>query len=348
MATTTRRAPAHARASFRAPPISIEAPVVSSGAVAPRLTLARALVLACAALALACGGRADARRDTGAIARPAATPGIGRAADTIGVDDFGDTVALKPARRIVSLSPMTTELLFTIGAGSLLVGRTEYDAWPAAAKSVPSVGPGIRPNVERILAARPDLVVLYAANDNRAAARALHAAGVRTVALKSDHIGDFGRAARFLGAVSGRDSAAKHALDSVHATLDRVARSVRGLPKPRVLWFLWDNPPMVLGSGSYQSELLAIAGGENVYRERREPAAQVSMEDILTRDPEIVFADPGADVQLKSSARWGGIAARRGWRIVTIDDTLLNRPGVTLGMAAVSLARALHPGWRGP
>ncbi|HEX8851449.1 MAG TPA: helical backbone metal receptor [Gemmatimonadaceae bacterium] len=332
---------AHARASFRAPPISIEAPVVLFAIASRRLALQRALAVTCAALALACAGRGDARRDS-------TPPASGGSESTIGVDDFGDTVALTPAKRIVSLSPMTTELLFTIGAGPLLVGRTEYDVWPAAAKSVPSVGPGIRPNVERILAARPDLVVLYAANDNRGAARALRAAGVRTVALKSDHLGDFARAARFLGAVSGRDSAAQQALDSVHATLDRVARSVRGLPKPRVLWFLWDNPPMVLGSGSYQSELLAVAGGENVYRERREPAAQVSMEDILTRDPQIVFADPGADIQLKTSARWGGIAARRGWRIVTIDDTLLNRPGVTLGMAAVSLARALHPGWRGP
>lgn len=319
-----------------------------SGIVSRRPALQRALAIGCGVLALACGGRADARRDTAIVAHDSAAVAIVRSDETIGIDDFGDTVALTPAKRIVSLSPMTTELLFTIGAGPLVVGRTEYDAWPAAAKSVPSVGPGIRPNVERILAARPDLVVLYAANDNRAAARTLRAAGVRTVALKSDHIGDFARAARFLGAVAGRDAAAKQALDSVHATLDRVARSVRGLPKPRVLWFLWDNPPMVLGSGSYQSELLAVAGGENVYRDRREPAAQVSMEDILTRDPQIVFADPGADIQLKSSARWGGIAARRGWRIVTIDDTLLNRPGVTLGMAAVSLARALHPEWRGP
>lgn len=318
----------------------IEAPVVSSG---PAPGLFRRLHLALALLALACAAPRDAKgpRDP---ARPPARATAGATA----VDDFGDTVSLEPARRIVSLSPMTTELLFAIGAGDRVVGRTDFDVWPAAAKRVPSVGAGIRPNVEQVLAARPELVVLYAANVNRGAARTLRAAGVRTLALKSDRLEDFPRAAALLGAVAGADAAAAVVSDSVRRTLDRVAASVAGLPRPRVLWFLWDNPPMVLGNGSYQSELLAIAGGENVYRDRPEAAAQVSMEDILTRRPEVVFADPGADVQLRTSARWSGAGERRRWRIVTIDDTLLNRPGVTLGMAAVSLARALHPGWRGP
>lgn len=295
-------------------------------------------------LAIAACTRGDADRS----GRPPARATSAVRDTTVRLDDFGDTVNLAPAARIVSLSPMTTELLFSIGAGDRVVGRTDYDAWPTAATRVPSVGPGIRPNVERVLAARPDLVVLYAANDNRAAARALRAAGVRTLALKSDHLADFDRAAELLGAVGGEPAAARLLVDTVRRTLRRVAASVAGLPRPRVLWFLWDNPPMVLGNGSYQSELLEIAGGDNVYRDRAEAAAQVSMEDLLARRPEVIFADPGADVVLRTSERWKGARAARGWRVVTIDDTLLNRPGVTLGMAAVSLARALHPGWRAP
>jgi ABC-type Fe3+-hydroxamate transport system substrate-binding protein len=263
------------------------------------------------------------------------------------VDDFGDTVRTTAARRIVSLNPTTTELLFAIGAGDRVVGRTEYDEWPAAAKRVPNLGGGIRPNVEMVIAARPDLVILYAANDNRPAAGALRAAGIATVSLKIDRLADFGRAASLLGDLTGARDAADRTVDSVAQTLARVRRSVAGLPRPRVLWFLWDNPPLVLGAGSYQSELLEIAGGANVYADHPEAAAQVSLEDVLRRDPEVILADPGADVTLKS-ARWRGARAVRDGRILTINDTLLNRPGVTLGMAAVSLARALHPGWRGP
>ena len=76
-------------------------------------------------------------------------------------DDFGDTVGVAaPPRRIVSLNPSTTELLFAIGAGGRLVGRTTYDVWPVAARAIPDLGPGLRPNVEAVLATRPDLVVL--------------------------------------------------------------------------------------------------------------------------------------------------------------------------------------------
>lgn len=264
------------------------------------------------------------------------------------VDDFGERVALAPAARIASLNPTTTEILFTIGAGSRLVGRDSYDEWPAAAKSLADLGPGISPNVERIMGARPDLVVLYASNDNRAAASALRAAGIRVVGLKIDRIADFRRAAQVLGAVAGDTLAARVTVDSVERTLARIRAATAPLPHPRVLWYLWDNPVLVLGNGSYQSELLAIAGGANVYADRAAPAAQVSLEDVLRRDPEVIFVDPGNSAALRESARWRSVAAVRAGRVVEIDDALLNRPGVTLGMAARSLARALHPGWSGP
>ena len=263
------------------------------------------------------------------------------------VDDFGERVSLAPATRIASLNPTTTELLFTIGAGSRLVGRDTYDEWPAAAKALPDLGPGISPNVEKILSVRPEVVVLYATNDNRAAAAALRAAGIRVVGLKIDRIADFRRAALTLGALAGDSASARATTDSVERTLDRVRAATAALPHPRVLWYLWDNPILVLGSGSYQSELLAIAGGANVYADRAEPAAQVSLEDVLRRDPEVIFVDAGKSASLRDSPRWRNVGAVRAGRIFEIDDALLNRPGVTLGMAASSLAHALHPGWDG-
>ena len=92
-------------------------------------------------------------------------------ARSVATDDFGDTIAVAASpQRIVSLNPTTTELLYAIGAGGRLVGRTTYDRIPAAVLSVPDLGPGLRPNVEAVLAARPDLVILYASQDNRDAA----------------------------------------------------------------------------------------------------------------------------------------------------------------------------------
>ena len=264
------------------------------------------------------------------------------------VDDFGERVSLAPAARIASLNPTTTEILFTIGAAPRLVGRDTYDEWPVAAKSLTDLGPGISPNVEKIMGARPDVVILYATNDNRAAANALRRAGIRVLGLKIDRIADFRRAAMTLGALAGDTAAARVTADSVERSLDRVRAATAALPHPRVLWYLWDNPILVLGNGSYQSELLAIAGGANVYADRAEPAAQASLEDVLRRNAEVILLDPGKAELLRSSPRWRSVAAVRSGRIIEIDDALLNRPGVTLGMAALSLARALHPGWRGP
>lgn len=264
------------------------------------------------------------------------------------IDDFGERVSLAPATRIASLNPTTTEILFTIGAASQLVGRDSYDEWPSAAKSLADLGPGISPNVEKIMGARPDLVVLYASNENRAAASALRAAGIRVVGFKVDRIADFRRATLILGALAGDTLSARATADSVERTLARIRAATASLRHPRVLWYLWDNPVLVLGNGSYQSELLAIAGGANVYADRAEAAAQVSLEDVLRRDPEVIFVDSGKSALLRDSPRWRNVAAVRAGRIFEIDDALLNRPGVTLGMAARSLARALHPGWEAP
>lgn len=294
-------------------------------------------VIACVSLVVACSSSGDrAPRDRA------------DAATDVRVDDFGDTISLAPATRIASLNPTTTEFLFTIGAASKLVGRDSYDEWPAAAKALPDLGPGIAPNVEKVIGAHPDLVILYGSNDNVAAARALRAAGIRVIGLKIDRIADFRRAATILGAIAGDSAAARLTVDTVERSLDRIRAATASLPHPRVLWYLWDNPILVLGNGSYQSELLSIAGGANVYADRGEPAATVSLEDVLRRNPEVIFLDPGRADALRRSPRWRNVAAVQTGRLVDVDVALLNRPGVTLGMGALSLARALHPGWTGP
>jgi len=116
-------------------------------------------------------------------------------------DDWGRTVALAaPARRIVSLSPSSTEILFALGLGPRVVGRTSYCDFPPAVRSVPEVGNGIEPNVEAVAARHPDLVVLYASAANRAADRGLAALGIPVAVLKLDVAADVVRAARRLAA----------------------------------------------------------------------------------------------------------------------------------------------------
>jgi iron complex transport system substrate-binding protein len=258
------------------------------------------------------------------------------------VDDFGDTVRVSPAARIVSMNPTTTEILFALGAGPRLVGRTQYDRWPDDALRVPDLGPGIRPNVEALLAARPELVVLYAASDNRPVARALRDAGVQVIGLKVDRMADFARAATILGVAAGDTGRARLVVDTVSRTLERVRRAQQGGAHPSVVWQLWDAPLLVVGAGSYQSELLEIAGARNAYADEPLPAVPTSIEDIVRRDPDIVLTDSARAIAIRASPRWRSVRAVREGRVVAAHPDLGSRTSVTLGMSAAELARLLH------
>jgi iron complex transport system substrate-binding protein len=259
-------------------------------------------------------------------------------------DDFGDTLQIAaPPSRIVSLNPTTTEMLFAMGAGPRLVGRTHWDLYPDSAKLVPDLGTGIRPNVEAVLGARPDLVVLYASADNRVAAKQLRKAGVNTVALKIDLIRDFQRASHVLGAVLGDSARAATVADSVLRTLDRVRASTRGLSRPTVFWHIWDAPLITIGKGSYMNELIEIAGGMNVYGDIDAPSPPVSIEDVLRRDPHYIVTGPEGAKKIRADKRWAAAPAVRAGRVLVVDTAVVGRPAVRLGEAALTLARALHP-----
>lgn len=261
------------------------------------------------------------------------------------VDDFGDTISVRSApQRVVSLNPATTDLVFALGAGSRLVGRTHWDLYPEAAKAVPDLGSGLRPNVEVVLGARPDLVLLYASKDNRAAAAAFRAAGVNTLSLKIDHIDDFHRASRLIGRVLGDSARGAAVSDSVKKTLQLVREKTQTLDKPTVFWHVWDAPLITIGNGSYMNELVEIAGATNVYGDVNEVSPQVSIEDVLRRNPRFIITGPEGKQKLSADPRWSQAQAVREKRLLVVDTTIVGRPSVRLGEAAVHLAKLFHPG----
>lgn len=266
------------------------------------------------------------------------------------VDDFGDTLAWSaaPARRIVSLNPTTTALLYAIGAGGRLVGRTTYDRSPDAVRALPDLGPGIRPNVETVLGVSPDLVVLYASNDNRDAARRFRVAGVRTASFRVDRLRDFERVTLTLGRLTGDSAAARSTVDSVRTTLDRVRAATAGLARPTVFWPVWVSPLLAIGGGSYLDELLTIAGARNIYGELPQPSPSVSFEDLVQRDPDIILASAAWRERMRTEPRWASLRAVRTDRVLLFDTTIVNGPAAGVGASAAGLAALLHPGLRVP
>ena len=260
-------------------------------------------------------------------------------------DDFGDAIVARARpQRIVSLNPATTDLVFALGAGDRLVGRTHWDLYPAEAAAVPDLGSGIRPNVEAVLGARPDLVLLYASNDNRAAATDLRTAGVNTLSLKIDSIAEFHRAAVLIAKVLGDSARGVIVSDSVRRTLQMVKDATASRKKPTVFWHIWDAPLITIARGSYMHELIEIAGARNIYDDLGEPSPMVSIEDVLRRNPDYIITGPEGAEKIRKDPRWSEAPAVKANRILVADTTLVGRPSVRLGEAAVSLARLLHPG----
>jgi iron complex transport system substrate-binding protein len=248
-----------------------------------------------------------------------------------------------PPQRIASMNPATTDLLFALHVGPRLVGRSKWDLYPDSALLVPSLGDALRPSVESVLGARPDLVILYASEDNRPAYERLRAAGIDVVALRIDRIEHFDHAARLLGRLTGNPDVGALVADSVQRTIARVRDATRGRPRPRVFWRIWDAPLITIGRGSFLSQLVDIAGARNVYEDIPSPSQQVTFEDVVRRDPEFVLVGPeGSDVVERDPA-WRAIRAVREGRVRIVDTTLVGRPSVRLGEAAVHLARLLHP-----
>ena len=312
-----------------------------------RSSHSRFAAVALVAIAMsACGherARSVAAADSGSAATGASPPGAGSVPALI--DDFSDTLTLRTTpRRIVSLNPATTELFFALGAGDRLVGRTHFDLYPTAAQAIQDLGNAIQPNVEAILGVRPDLVTLYASNSNRDAAVRFHAAGVPTLTLRIDHIADFRRAVGILGRVIGDTARAAIVVDTVTRTLDRVRAAMQGVPKLSAFWKAWDSPVIAIGGGSFLSELVDIAGGRNIYGDDPRPAFDVTIEDVVRRDPDVVFAGPESGARMRAAPAWRALRAVREGRVLIIDTMLVGRPGVRLGEAAVSIARLLHPG----
>jgi iron complex transport system substrate-binding protein len=264
------------------------------------------------------------------------------------VDDAGDTVRLAaPARRLVSLNPAITELVFALGAGDRLVGRTESCDYPAAAARVPSVGGWIPPNVEAVAARAPDLVILYQGPTTAAAATRLRGLGIAVLALRTDHLADVSRVARLLGPLLGARRAADSlasaydaALERLHrATVSRPATATR--PEPTIALVAWDQPLIALGAGSFVSEMVELAGARNVFEDISSSSAPISLEALASRAPRVVATVGSLSTDLARRPEWRAVAAVREHRVLALTDPALSHPTPRAPAAIDSIRRRL-------
>jgi iron complex transport system substrate-binding protein len=285
---------------------------------------------ATAAVLLACSGRE--RKGAGSL-----------------VDDTGRPVALaQPPTRIVSLAPGHTELLFAIGAGDKVVGRTRWCDYPAAVAAIPSVGDGLDPNVESILSRDPDLVVFYASAANEAAIARLEQLGVATVSLLTDDLDDLMRAAELLGALTGHKQTSDSLIDWLQSEIASLRATRPGGSRPTALVVAWDNPPIVIGSTSFLSQIVELAGARNAFYDVDRPSLTVSMETIVQRDADVVLIASDSGIPAWADRpEWRTVPAVRDRRFIVVHGTEFSRPSFR-APAAIRRVRAALQEWHHP
>lgn len=304
-----------------------------------------ALIVACARS----DSNAAADSTSHDVPASAASPRSGGTGEAIDLtDDLGSTVHLAaPARRIVSLVPSATETLIAIGAAREIVGRTRYDTATVLA-GVPSVGGGIDPSIETIVGLKPDLVIAWATDKRGGLRERLGAAGIQSFVMSTEDTTDIFRNIDNLGRLSGRDSAAAAIATSIRATLDSVRASVAGKPSPSVIYVVFPDPPMTAGPKTFIGQLLGLAGGRSIFPTTNGNWPNVSMEEIVKRDPDIVIVPVGefrnsALSRFRSLTGWRDLRAVKEGRVVSVSADLLSRPSPAIAEAARVLRDAVHP-----
>jgi iron complex transport system substrate-binding protein len=286
------------------------------------------LALLLVALA-ACGGNPGPQPSSGASASTAA-------AFPVTVADFQDkpvTISRRPDR-IVSIGPSNTEFLFALGAGDRVVGVDDFSDEPAEAKAKEKVG-GVKPNVEKIVSLRPDVVISVKISDG--SLERLMAQGIVVLVVNPQSAADVARTAILVGRSIGADGDAL--ARAIQSGVDVVRLRAASPRKKRVYHEIDASDPNKLysvGPGSFIDDLIAIAGGTNIAAATASQYPQLSPEEIVRADPEvIVFASFGVTAeQVAARPGWSAISAVRNKRIVRVEGSLLSRPGPRLAAAA--------------
>ncbi len=263
------------------------------------------------------------------------------------VDDLGRKIYLaKVPKRIVSLAPSITEMLFAIGAGDAVVGVTEFCDYPPEARTKARVGDS-RPNLEAILALEPDLVLaMDVVRDD--VLKTLQRLKIPVFIMEARSFEHVYSHIQTLGRILHRVKEADALAHDVRRDVQAIGETTKSLPKPRVLYVVYHDPFITVGPGSFIHHLLELAGGDNVAKDAGLAYPRLSMEVVLQKDPEILLfpsmeGQGSPETDLAQWTRWTAMTAVKHKRLHFVPWTLISRPGPRIGQGLAALARLIHP-----
>jgi len=275
------------------------------------------------------------------------------AAPIVAVDDAGHEHRLaQPPARIVTLAPSLTELVFAAGGGGAVVAVDSSSDFPAAARSIPRIGDVARIDVERLLALKPDLVLVWRHGNTTRELDQLETAGLRLFRLEPQRLDEVVRAIERLGQLLGTEATARPAAAALRERLVALRKRHANDPPVRVFYQVWSSPLMTISSKQIVSEVIELCGGRNVFAGLAPLVPQVAIESVLAADPEAIFTadERGSttllrrDVDAPAFAAWRRhprLAAVRGRWLYVLNGDAISRQGPRIVDGATAVCGAL-------
>jgi iron complex transport system substrate-binding protein len=277
--------------------------------------------------------------------------GLGAPSRSVGalelIDDRGRNVRLNHfANRIVSLSPNITELVFSAGAGSKLVGASRYSDYPDQAKTIPEVGDASGLDFERILALKPDLVIAWRGGNNVMDTHKLEKLGLTVFAAEAVRLDDIPRLLRVTGKLAGTSRQAESAARGFEEELQQIKRRYGKRHKIGVFQMIWDQPLMTVNANHVASDVISLCGGINVFAVMPSLTQVVSEEDLLMANPDVIISSIPLELGLTGlrfrSQRFSQMSAVRNNHIFFMHPDLINRQTVRMLVAAKTVCAQLE------
>lgn len=208
------------------------------------------------------------------------------------VDDAGNRVTLQqPARRVISMAPHVTELLFAAGGGNRIVGAMNFSDYPEAARRIPLIGSSNQIDMERAVALKPDLLIVWQTGNTARQIEQLRKLGVPVFYSEPRTLDDVATSLTRLGQLLGTEATAQRAAATYRAQVAGLATRYGMQPKVRVFYQVWDKPLYTLSGNHVVSDAIRLCGGENIFANLKVKAPAVSIEAVLQQDPEAIIGD---------------------------------------------------------
>ncbi|HEX5210001.1 MAG TPA: cobalamin-binding protein [Steroidobacteraceae bacterium] len=262
------------------------------------------------------------------------------------VDDTGDRVTVPyPPQRIVSLAPGATEMLFAVGAGDRVVATDDLSDEPPAARKLPKLGELANIDVERLIATKPAVVVVWSYGTSAAQIALLGRLGLPVYREESLTLDGIAASMRRLGRLAGTSAVADRVADALQARLAALtSRYGQARSPPTALLEVWDKPLYTVGGREPMSDALRVCGARNVFGDLQQAAPAVSVEAVIARNPDIIIAaaPPGKGAAwLASWRRFPMLRAVRNKRLIAFDDQRLSGLGPGAIEATAELCKRL-------